>query len=617
MQAAAKQGSGNRLHAVLLGLVFLLAAGSAAADKRGYALDEDPIRLGFKALEAGQLSAARSEFLRAVADDYQVHRARFGLAELAVREGRLAEGEQRYRDAIALQAGAREGYPEASAGLGLLLLRLGDGREDEAAAAFERALAGDDRLWAAHYGQARLLLLQGKLPEALAQLKRGEGRKGAAAGEDLYHHGMALYDLGSEDLDGAEREALLALHLNPGDPQHGELVGRIYERRNEPALAITAYERALSAPGQAPSPPGLHALGQLCQRIGRFNDAREYYLRAVAADSTYTPALRELAGLLRLADQHEQAARTYLRYVALEPTDPDALLNLADSCYEIGQYAQGFAAAGAARALAPDRVEADFAAARCGIHSREPAARIQAAALMVTLPDSLPWRARDFVALAAQLSESGQAAEAATQLERALLRDPADADARFQLGMVKLKLGRAQEAIADLAGAVELKPDSPGYRINLGIARFQTGDYLGAMPEFKQALTLNPGLTVGRLLLAQAYAVSDSLTAAQEQYSLVLAAEPANAKALRGLGFCHVRRGRYAEAVAVYRRATTADPEDADGWAGLGNAYLGQADFAAARAAFDRARALDPDNATMKKGRELLDEAERSQPAGG
>ncbi len=615
MEAAARQAWSNRLHALLLGLALLLAAGSAVAQKRGYALDEDPIRLGFKALEAGQLGAARSEFLRAVADDYQAHRARFGLAELALREGRFVESEQHYREAIALETGKREGYPEASAGLGLLLLRLGSEREEEAAAAIALALAGDDRLWTAHYGQARLLLRQGKPEEARAHLKRGGGRKGAAAGEDLYHHGMALYQLETGDLDGAEREALLALYLNPGDPQHGELVGRVYERRQEPALAISAYERALTAPGQAPSPPGLHALGQLCQRSGRFNDAREYYLRAMAADSTYTPALRDLAGLLREADQHEQAARTYLRYVELVPTDTDALLNLADACYEIGQYAQGFAAAGRARALAP-AVEADFAAARCGIHTREPALRAEAAALMAALPDSLPWQARDLVALAALLGERGELAAAATQLERALLLDPAAADARFQLGMVKLKQGHAQAAIVDLAAAATLKPEAAIYRINLGIARFQTGDYLGAMPEFKQALALDPGLTVGRLLLAQAYAVSDSLAAAQEQYSLVLAAEPANAKALRGLGFCHVRAGRYAEAVAVYRQSTVADPQDADGWAGLGNAHLGSGDFAAARTAFDRARALDPDNATMKKGRELLDEAERARPAG-
>ena len=72
----------------------------------------------------------------------------------------------------------------------------------------------------------------------------------------------------------------------------------------------------------------------------------------------------------------------------------------------------------------------------------------QGASQALTLPDSLPWRARDFVALAAQLSEGGQRAEAATQLERALLRDPADADARFQLGMVKLKQGRGVWGVA-------------------------------------------------------------------------------------------------------------------------------------------------------------------------
>jgi len=598
----------NRLHPLWLGIALLLAAAGAAADKHTYALDEDPIRLGSKALVAGRLDEARAEFSRAVAAEYQIHRAWFGLAEVAVREGRYADAEPLYRDAVDARRGTREGYPEASAGLGLLLLRLG--RTLEADLEFDRALAADDDLWRAVYGKARVLLLSDKPREARRLLERGADREGLAEGEDLYHHGMALYHLADGDLDGAEREALLALHLDPDDPAHGELVGRIYERRDEPALAINAYEQVLLAPGRVPTPPGLHALGRLYQKVGRYNEARDHYLRAVAADSTYAPALKDLAGLLRLADRHEQAARVLLRYVTLAPRELDILLDLADSCYEIGRYAQGLEAARAARALAPDRTETGFALARCGIHVRDAEARDEAAALMGALPDSLVWRPSDLVALASWFRERGRYDEAEARLERALAMDADAAGAHFERGLVELKRNRPRAAAAALERAADLDPDSPVTFINLGIARFQAGDYLAAAPEFRRALDLDAGLTVARLLLAQAYAVSDSLAAAEEQYTLVLEAEPDNARALRGLGFCHVRRARYAEAAGYYGRATEVAPEDADGWAGLGNAHLGQSDFTAARAAFERARALDPDNATMRKGFELLEEAE-------
>jgi tetratricopeptide (TPR) repeat protein len=596
-------------------LALALAFSPVQAQKHTYALDEDPIRLGFKALDAGRRADARAEFLRAIADDHQVHRAKFGLAEIAAREGRLGEAESLYREAVALRSEARDGYPEASAGLGLLLLRTG--RDREAEQEFARALAADDRLWPAHYGMARVLLLHDRPQEAKQHLDLGAGRKGVAEGEDLYQHGMALYYLSSQDLESAERAALLALHLNPADPDNGELVGRIYEQRDAPALAIDAYEKALAAPGLTPTAPMLHGIGALCQKVGRFNDSKDYYLRAVAADSTYAPALRDLARLYRLAGQHEQAARVYLRYVTLVPDDGDALLDLSDSCYKIGRFAEGANAARTARSLKPDGLDAAFALARCGIRAPEKALRDEAAALMTTLPDSLHWQAQDIVHLAAWLSEAGKLDEAQAQLERAIAINREDPDAYFQLGMIKLRRGHAREAIELLAQAAGLNPSAPAYRINLGIARFQVGDYRGAIPEFKSALALNPELVVGHLLLAQAYAVSDSITQAKEQYERVLDAEPANPKALRGLGFCYVRRAHYKDAVAAYQRATEADPQDADGWAGLGNANLGLAQLGAARAAYERARALDPNNAAMKKGLELLEQAEGSQAPDG
>ena len=57
-------------------------------------------------------------------------------------------------------------FPEARAGLGLLLLRFG--REEEARGEFDTALQEKGDLWEAHYGKARLLLDQEKWEEAVS-----------------------------------------------------------------------------------------------------------------------------------------------------------------------------------------------------------------------------------------------------------------------------------------------------------------------------------------------------------------------------------------------------------------------------------------------------------------
>ncbi len=598
----------TRIAAWTVLLLLALLPLRVMADRPTYALDEDPIRLGEKALEQGRLADARVSFLEAVAHDYQVPRAKYGLAQVAVREGRYDDAEPLFREALARkQQEDKADYPEARAGLGLLLLRYG--RDQEAAQEFDKALQGDSRLWQARYGQARLLLAQQHWEEAKKLLDQGAQLKGAAEGEDEYHFGMALYWLGKNSLPEAEKEALLALHLNAWDPDYGTLVGRVYEKRNAPTLAIDAFEKALQSPGMIPSAPMLCSLGALYQKVGRYNEARDRYLRAVAVDSTYAPALKDLADLFRLAKQYDRAARTYLRYITLEHDDVEALLGLAESCIEIRQYEQAVEAARAAMALDDSRTDVRLAFARSGIRSREIATRAEAARVYANLPAGTDLQAQDYVALADYQTETKQYPQARQSLDRALALDPQQANAYFQQGVIDLEMGQPQAAITHLEKAIDLKSDSPVYYLDLGIANFQAQRLGQAIPAFRHALRLNEGLTVGRLLLAQALAVSDSLAGAEVQYQKVLDAEPQNAKALRGLGFCHIRRADYREALRIYQAATAADPQNADGWAGLGNAYLGLENWDAAETAFGKAAAIDPGNITMRKGRELLNRA--------
>lgn len=585
---------------------FLLAATSvqSADAPRTYGLDEDPIRLGTKALAQGRWADAKARFDEAIANAYKVDQAKYGLAEVAVREGRPESAEPLYRGAIEARRGE---FPEARAGLGLLLLRAG--RDRDAAWEFDRALTEKPDLWDAIYGRARVLLGEGKTDEAKALLAKGAKRKGVAEGEDRYHYGMALLYSAQGDLASAEPEALLAMHLNPADPEHGALVARIYEQKNSPALAIDAYERVLATPGTSPTAPMLHALGRLYQRVERYTDARDRYLQAVDVDSTYAPALRDLADVFRLAKQSEKAARVYLRYLLAEPDDVDARVHLAECYLELGQYEPAAEAARVAAAHDSTRTDARFALARAGIRSGDVAARGEAAALFPTLPDSLPWKAEDFVALASVQVEAKQPDAAEQSLARALALDPDLPDAHFQQGLLHLGAARPDSAIVAFQRAVQGNPEAPLYHLNLGIAYYQAKRIADSIPAFRRALELRPELTAGRLLLAQTLAVSDSVAAAAKEYRRVLDAEPENAKALRGLGFCYIRSADYKEAVRSYEAATKAEPGNADGWAGLGNAYLGLQNWDAAEKAFDKARVIDPANSTMRKGLELLKKA--------
>jgi len=601
------RGSRHRTLPLLAGLFLLTSlifpCGGSAADK-SYTLDTDPVRLGVKAMEKGNIVEAKARFEEAVANHHEMHRALFGLAEIAIREGRYPDAEANYRKSIAAGGGD---FPMANAGLGLLLLRLG--RDQEAAQEFDLALKADDSLWRAHYGRARLYLADEDWSQARKELDRGQDLRGLAKGEEKYQYGMALYLLGTGDTAGAEKSALLAMHLDPTDPDYGTLVARIYEMNDNTILAINAYEQALAMPGMTPTAPMLKNLGTLYRKEKRFNEARDSLMKAVSIDSTYAPALKDLGDLYRLAGQHDKAARAYLRYIPLERDDLEALLDLADSCYEIRRYAQGVEAAGTARKLEPDNQDAQFNFARSGIYSRDAAVKAEAAGLMARLPGSLPWRANDLVALASWQTSRKNYAAALKSLEEAGELDPDQSNIPFQRGIIHLRQSQPDLAVADFRQAIDLNPGSAANHLNLGIAYYQAGNLAQSQPAFRQAVELDPEKAMARLLLAQVLAATNDLTAAENEYRQVLALEPENAKAMRGIGFCRIRQADYGAAVSAYSDATQAEPDNADGWAGLGSAHLGQNNLAAAEAAFAKARAIDPDNIMLVKGTELLNQA--------
>ena len=599
-----------RLALASLALAMLAIAGAATSAPRTYGIDEDPVRLGTKALAAGDLARAAARFREAVAAEYKVPWATLGLGDVATREGRVVEAEVLYRDALSARRTEGEAFPEANARLGLVLLR--EGRAAEAATEFDLALAAKPDLWDALYGRARIALDQGNTAAARDLIAKGAGHKGAADGEDLYHHGLALCRLAEGDLPGAEVEALRAVNLDPGVPEYGELVGRIYEQRGTPALAIQAYEKAMDAPGHSPTAPMLHTLGGLYEREGRWNDARDVYVRAIEADSTYAPALKDLSDVFLLGKQYERAARTYLRYLVLEADDVDALVGLAESYRELGQFANAFDAASRALTTDPARPRARLELVRAGIRTTDPAQRLRAVEAADSLPDSTAWDAGDLVALASCQLDADRTDAARASLQRALALEPDSPDAWYQQGLLEMRASHPDSAAAALRHAAEGRPDSPLVHLNLGIALYQARRLDEAIPAFRAALALRGDLVPGRLLLAQALAAGDSIPAAAAEYEQVLAAEPANAKALRGLAFCRVRTANYRGAVESYLAATKAEPGNADGWAGLGNAYLGLSEWEAAGKAFDRARAIDPRNPTLLKGTELLEKSKRA-----
>jgi len=136
--------------AIALGREKARALDFAAAREsfeRAIALDENEPSawnyLGLVSEREGRLDEARSHYERALREDPTLVEALLNLASLRMNAGELSAAEEIYRRALSLRALAPESY-EAYNGLGIALAR--QGRNDEAAEAFEKAIAIDPGL---------------------------------------------------------------------------------------------------------------------------------------------------------------------------------------------------------------------------------------------------------------------------------------------------------------------------------------------------------------------------------------------------------------------------------------------------------------------------------------
>jgi tetratricopeptide (TPR) repeat protein len=598
-----------RQFVIAAALVPCLAASSSWAQK-SYTYETDPIRVGNKAMEKNDLAAAKAAFEEAVTNDYELPKAKVGLAEIATRTGHFEDAEALYREALDISGReSKKGFAEADAGLGILL--IDSNRWDEGVQHINTAYKVNSGLWQAIYGQARIEMRNKKWDKAKSYLDWGASRKGVAQGEDLYHRGMAFYYMGRSDLQGAEKEALTALHMNPTDTRHGVLVAQVYEKRNVPASAIAACEDVLRTPGVEPTASFIHFMGTLYQKAGRYNEARDKYVQAMGMDSTYAPVLKDLGGLFDLAKQYDNASKVYLRYLKLEPDDVEAYIGLTESLGESGRYAQALQYANKAMALDSTRADVRLGYARAALRQRDKALRARGAEMYASLPDSVTLKAEDLTLLAGYEIDTGKLEEAKTHLDQAEKADSSYADTFFQRGLLSFKTNQPDSAIANFERAIKRDPKAALYHLNLGVAYFQANQLENAKPALRKAIALDRRPVMGHVLLGQALVSSDSLAEAESEYQKALALDPKNARALRGLGFTYLRTASFDKAMDAYRSATEVDPGNADGWAGLGQSLLGLGDLASAEDAFSKAQSIDPSNAALKRGRDLLNKARK------
>jgi len=98
--------------------------------------------------------------------------------------------------------------------------------------------------------------------------------------------------------------------------------------------------------------------------------------------------------------------------------------------------------------------------------------------------------------------------------------DPADAQARLELGETLLKLNQYRKAADQLQVAAKQAPQMPAVRFALAKAYKADGQPAKALEEARKCVEIDPRFAVGHYLLGQLYRDAGQTDLAKQQFEL-------------------------------------------------------------------------------------------------
>jgi len=517
---------------------------------------------------------------------------------------------------------------------------------DEALTAYRRALQADPKFLAAHAAILSVLMQQGKLELATAQLVELK-RFSAKSPQTRFLEAQLAYQ--KKEFKQARELLQQLVQMAPNNPRTLQLAGATefqlgalaqaeiylakalqsapdlafarrllvmtYMRSGQSAKAVSALSAVAGKDGIDPSFYSL--AGEVYLNAGDPAKAEEYFAKALKLDPGNAGKRTALA-VTHLAGSQSAAAFDELQTIASTDKGTTADLALISAHLRRREYDKALAAIDRLEAKQPDKPAAanlrgrvhlarkDNKAAR---QSFEQALKIDptyfaAVASLATLDmaekkpadakrrfESLlvvsPKNAQALQALAALAAANGASKEeVAGLLNKAIEASPSEASPRLLLIDLWLRNNDTKQALAAAQSGVAAIPNSPELLTALGRAQQVSGELNQALATYGKLVAMQPLSTQPLIHLAEAQLANKDYAAAEQSLRKALELQPDFFEAQRGLVVLAVEAKKYQVAIPLTRTIQRQRPKAAAGYLLEGDVQSAQRNWDAAGAAY-------------------------------
>ncbi len=525
-----------------------LAQYDAAASEFQAFLTRDPdnvaaiVQIALAEKKLGHLETATEWLERACGLEPDSSVVHFYLGEVLYNQGLNSEALDALERAVQLNPDNAEAHY-------LLAFVFGDvGRHEDARAATKRAIQLNPT-----YGRAQTnLSLERVTGDRRSAMWEAPNSEGSDAGrEALAYHSLGLAFRRQGYYKEALREYRLALDRGEDRRMVEQGMAEVFLLQRDHAAALDLYEGLVRDVPE--SSKFWNERGVVLHQLGRFEDAKESYLKAIENDDGYALPHSNLAVVLAQGGQHEQAVSEFKRAVSRDPASTTPQLNLGLLLFKLRRFQ-----------LALETYRK--------VLERNPVAGA--------------WNGIGLV-----LNELGRPKDARNAFARAVETDPDSAENHYNLSFALSRLGDFDGALRTVTRAqsldpyyvpqkfrlsIDLQSEDPGIAVVPEISADVAADAVHPI-EFDQSLIDDmfaeldkaplrepPSGPTDPLALARDYLDKGllDLAAAESDRAVGRGADPVEMNVLSG--DIYDRRGLHGEALERYRAARSHSPQRLD-----------------------------------------------------